>query len=202
MLSVVLAACSGLDQPAESGPGIDGDRTGPTYVRETPLPEDILAGLVENNQVDMGILSECLEEAGFSIEDTFTTPGTRELSPREAARQGFTPPPAGANWAYTEVVDQDLYDTYTAIEKACIAAAGGSVYDPPELIAAYNESVLIDVQCMRDLGWSDYPDPVTGENGRLLTGPYEWPSDAEALEQFLTSREYCGEQAGMPFYRQ
>lgn len=199
--SVVLAACSVVDEAVESGLGSGGEGTGPTYVRETRLPEEIIAEQVESNQVDMSILSACLEDAGFSIADTFVTPGTRELTAREAARQGFTPPPAGASWSYTEVVDQDLYDAYTAIEKGCIAAAGGSVNDPPELIAAYNESLLIEIQCMRDLGWSDYPDPIPGDNGQLFGGSYEWPSDAEALEQFLTSKEYCGEQSGIPFFR-
>lgn len=167
--------------------------TRPTYVRETPLPEEI----VERNAPEPTPEAEeaffaCLEEAGYTREDW------RRFRPVDGEM-------------YTTGDDPDR-DAFKEVEDICIHESGVGYVAAmdPEYVAAANESLLIEAQCMQDLGWSDFPDPVPGEGDRLVsglglasaTGTFAPPIDPEEKEHYESDREYCGTQSGRSYFRE
>lgn len=173
---------------------VSDESTRPTYVRETPLPGEI----VERNTPEPSPEAEeeffsCLEEAGYTKDDFYRFNPAGEVTISEDD-------PGYADRAeFKEVEDRCSHGTVGHVAK----------FDP-EYVAAANESLLIEAQCMQDLGWSDFPDPVPGEGDLLVsglrhanvTGTFAPPIDPEEKEHYESDREYCGEQSGRPYFRE
>ena len=153
----------------------------PTYGRSTPLPGSIVEEADPPTPEEEAAFWDCLDAFGYSRSDYDA------LLP-----EGFFSKDDPELSQFMDTVETCAHDS----------GVGYSANLDPAYIAAANESHWIEARCMQDLGWSDFPDPVPGENGRLRTGAHEWPSGAEELEAYLADREYCGTQSGMPFFRE
>lgn len=150
----------------------------------------LLAGC-GGNQVDpkspeVIAFEACMEEAGYTTEDFELFPPAEELDGPEPRT----------------VVDQGEPDWDLQLQiGACInqSGVGVSVVGDPAAIAQRTESALELTRCMKERGWSEFPDPAPHPapfDDGLIHSRIDMPQDPEARGAFNADFEECAAEAG------
>lgn len=154
----------------------------------------LLAGCAGGESTDATVRSlvpeafaACMIDAGYSLEDfadRFEPPTAGELE-GEPVRGGGEP-------------DWDLELQFgTCINHSGI---GESAVGDPEASARNTEIAMALTRCMKDRGWSEFPDPVPHPapyDDGLIHTRIDMPADPEARDAFNADFGECGEEAGM-----
>lgn len=133
----------------------------------------------------------CMEEAGYSIDDLDRG---EPLTPEELEELGLEI--GEGEEIYRGEPDWDLQlQMGTCINQSGI---GESAVGDPEAIARRTESALALTRCMKDRGWSEFPDPVPHPapyDDGLTHTRIDMPKDPEERDAFNADFLECAAEA-------